>query len=110
MKKLVISMLLSLTSFQAIAGANIAFGKLKGIKIYEKEKLTKIYFEDDATHKSVEFCEGVATITHAIHDKAEIDRILSIALSAFAAGKKVRAYSTSSTCELDFIAIQETYF
>ena len=96
----------------SIGATDIAFGTIKGIKFYDYEgqKKTNIHFSDDATRKLVEGCDGVATITHALHSEESIKQLTSIALAAYAAGKKVRANSRADTCELDFLAIQESVF
>jgi len=103
---------LLIASSQAIAG-DIAHGTLKGVKVYDlpSTKVTKIYFNSDATHQDEASCQGVATITHSLHDESTAQKMLSIALSGYMAGKKVRAYSsTSGSCEVELISVQETYF
>ena len=103
--------ILCLISSSAFAG-DIAFGKLKGIKIYDyaNSKVTNLHFDDSATSKSVEGCNGVATITHSLHPEESTKQMMSIAIAAYMSGKKVRAASAGNTCELDFLAMQETYF
>ena len=104
--------LLALACSQVNAG-DIAHGTIKGIKVYDfsNDKTTKIYFDSNATHQDEAACQGVAVITHSLHDEATSQKMLSIALSGYMAGKKVRAYSKSSgSCEVDLISVQETYF
>lgn len=91
---------------------DIAFGEIKGIKVYDfpSSKVTKIYFADGAS-KLIEDCDGVAIITHALHEGSTRQVMTSIALAAYMAGKKVRAYSHSAgSCEIDLIAVQDSYF
>ena len=100
----------------ASADTNIAFGTLKGIKVYDfpapGSKVTKLYFADDATLKGIPECNGVATITHGSHDQKALNQFMSIALLAYSTGSKVRAFSLTATdtCELDFLALQEEEF
>ena len=91
---------------------NIAFGVLKAIKVYDQSanKVTKLYFSNDATYQNIPGCDLVANITHSQHSEEAINQFVSIALSAYASGKKVRAYSSNNTCEIDFLALQESYF
>lgn len=100
-----------LSSYRADA-ANIAFGFVTAIKVYDSSgnKLTKIHFASDATEQNVPGCNLVANITHSLHSETAIEQFVSIAMSAYIAGKKIRAYSFADTCEADFIAIQETFF
>ena len=78
---------------------------------YVDSKVTKLYFDSNATHQDEESCEGVANITHSLHSDATTQKMLSIALSGYMAGKKVRAYSKSSgSCEVELISLQEAYF
>lgn len=103
---------LCLCSNFALADAkDIAHGRLKGIKVYDQAtfKATKVYFDDQAKIFNSD-CEGVAIITHSKHSDKGLEQITSLALSAYMAGKKVRAFSLKGTCELDFLAIQESYF
>ena len=104
--------LLILTAAQVNAG-DIAHGTIKAIKVYDfpTNKTTKIYFDNNSTHKDEVECEGVAVITHSLHDPDATQKMLSIALSAYMAGKKVRAYSTANgSCEVELISLQEKYF
>ena len=104
-------MLVCLLSTSTFA-ADIAFGTLKGIKVYDyaNSKVTKLYFSDTATSKDVEGCNGVATITHSVRSPDSLNQIMSLATAAYISGKKVRANSSGDTCELDFLAIQESSF
>lgn len=61
-------------------------------------------------HLAVASCQGVADITPSQHAESTVQQMLSLAISAYMAGKKIRAYSSADTCEADFIAMQETYF
>ncbi len=93
--------------------ADIGHGTIKGVKVYDfsNSKVTKIYLNDDATRKTEASCNGVADITHSAHDEATAQKMLSIALSAYMAGKKVRVYSeVAGSCEVSLISVQDTYF
>lgn len=91
---------------------DIGFGTIKGIKVYDftNSKVTKIYLSANATNKDNIACDGIGEITHASRDTSTRKEMVSIALAAYAAGKKVRIYSETNSCEAEFIAIQETYF
>lgn len=94
-------------------GGDIAFGTLKGIKVYDYSsyKVTKLYFGSDATHLDESSCQGVADITHSLHDDKTLNQMVSVALAAYMSGKKVRAYSQGSgSCEADLVTVQNTYF
>ncbi|WP_298773431.1 hypothetical protein [uncultured Shewanella sp.] len=97
--------------FPAVAG-DIAFGTLKGIKVYDQsaKKATELHFADDASSQFIEACNGVGRITHSQHSEAALNQMTSLAIAAYMSGKKVRANSSGRTCELDFLAIQETSF
>ena len=93
--------------------ADIGHGTIKGVKVYDfsNSKVTRIYLNDNATHKTETSCEGVANITHSAHDEATAQKMLSVALSAYMAGKKVRIYSeVAGRCEVSLISVQESYF
>ena len=100
---------------------SVGFGKVVGIKIYDfkNENPIRIYLNVDSTASSWNnsncLIDGriVANISLPNHDEVAISRILSVALAAQMAGKKVRIHSESTSetdCEVDFIAIQETAF
>lgn len=110
MKTLLLSLFLS--SPLATAGNTIALGTLKGIKVYDysSSKVTKFYFSDESTSRDVSGCNGVANMTHSQRSETAINQIMSMALAAYMSGKKIRAYSSSDTCELDFMALQESIF
>jgi hypothetical protein len=109
MRKIIIC-LSFIFSLNASAGTDIGFGTIKGIKQYDSStKYIKVYFNSDAANVN-EDCNLEATITYSVHDEASVNRMLSIALSAYMAGKKVRINSSVDSCEADFIAIQESYF
>lgn len=96
----------------AAQAEDIAFGTIKGIKVYDfpDSKVTKIYFNSDAIHQS-EPCQGIGNITHSLHEDKTIKQMLSVALSAYMSGKKIRAYAKmDGSCEIDLIGVQDTYF
>ena len=93
--------------------ADIGHGTIKAIKVYDfsNSKMTKIYLNDDATRKTEASCNGIANITHSAHDEATAQKMLSIALSAYMAEKKVRIYSeVAGSCEVSLISVQDIYF
>jgi len=100
-----------LMSSYANAATDIAFGTLKAVKVYDfsNDKSIKLYFDDNSTYVNGD-CSLVAKITYSKHEKESIDRMLSIALSAQMAGRKVRVTSETATCEVDFIALQDARF
>lgn len=112
MKFLSLLLIFGFLSIGNAAADTIAFGKLKGIKTYDfsNSKVLKLYFTEDATLKQAEGCDGVATLTYSQHSEAFITQVTSIALTAYTTALKVRAYSSDDSCELDFLALQETNF
>jgi len=93
--------------------ADIGHGTIKGVKVYDfsNSKVTRVYLDDNATHKIEANCQGIADITHNAHDEATTQQMLSIALSAYMAGKKVRIYAeVTGSCEVSMISVQESYF
>ncbi|MEP0176634.1 MAG: hypothetical protein ABJH28_09260 [Paraglaciecola sp.] len=107
----ILSILFILFSFNVFSN-NIAFGTLKGIKVYDysSEKITKIYFSSDATNKDVPSCGGVVTLTHSLRSEQSLNTMIGIAMTAYVSGKKVRAFSSGDTCEADFLALQDSIF
>ncbi len=101
------------TISSAAFSGDIGLGTLKGVKVYDfpDDKVTRIYFNSDATHQDETSCQGVGIITRSLHDEATTQKMLSIALSGYMSGKKVRAYSLASgSCEIQLISVQDTYF
>lgn len=92
----------------------VAFGTLKGIKLYDfsGDKSIRIYFHSGATYVN-EACvhdgRPIAVINKVNHGFT-IDRMLSMLLSAQMAGKKVRVHAEGDDCEVGFIAIQDMLF
>ena len=110
-KSLLLGLVLSWSAANIYA-EDIAYGTIKGIKVYDfpNSKVTKIYFNSDATSQ-VEDCEGIAVITHSLHDEATRQSMTSVALAAYMSGKKVRAYSyTAGSCEASLVSVQDSYF
>lgn len=111
MKKglLLVALIMACLNVQA---ANIGFGLVKGVKVYDMDgdKSVVIYLDDGAERKEIAGCGGVGRVTIALHEKDVVDRITSVALAAYAAGKKVRLYSSQNTCEIDAVVMQESYF
>ena len=107
----VLSLVLSMSS----QAGEVAFGTVKGIKLYDfsGDKSIRVYFHSDATYVN-EACvhdgHPIAVINKVNHDEPTIDRMLSMLLSAQMAGQKVRVHAEGDDCEVDFIAIQDTLF
>jgi hypothetical protein len=99
--------------FSPVFAGDIAFGTIKGIKVYDfpNSKVTKIFFNADASHQTESNCAGIAHISEGAHSALAAQNMLSIALSAFMSGKKVRAYSAvTGSCEVGLISIQDSYY
>ncbi|RYV04099.1 hypothetical protein SOPP22_01475 [Shewanella sp. OPT22] len=99
-----------------VSAVDIAFGTIKGIKLYDfaNSKSIKVYFDSDSiiSNKSCMAESGliIGTIENNKHEPKTIDRMLSLLLMAQASKQKVRVYSNGNGCEIDFVAIQDTYF
>lgn len=109
-----ILLLLVFISPSLLAG-DIGFGQIDAIKQYDfnDTKLIKIYLNSNSQYKKTECLENerqMGTITLSKHDVAQMNRMLSLATAAYMADKKVRLYSESNSCEIDFISLQEVYF
>ncbi|WP_325892430.1 hypothetical protein [Grimontia sp. NTOU-MAR1] len=105
----------SLVFSMSLFAGDVAFGTLKGIKLYDfsNNKSIRIYFNADATKVNENCIHGgtaVAIISKVNHDEPTVNRMLSMLLSAQMSGKKVRIHSEGAGCEVDFVAVQETYF
>ena len=111
MKKILVLgvVIFGLVSINLSAG-NIGFGTIKAIKVYNfnNDKRTRIFFDDDATHLNAG-CANGAYIMHTPDNESFINKMMSVAISAYMANKKVRIYSNTSTCEADFISLEKTY-
>lgn len=115
LKHLIMSFILVASTSTFAAGGDIGLGTIKGIKVYNNTSLkyTKIYLNDNASHKTLQLCNGEGKITHKNYETEpeSLNQMISIALAAYMGGKKVRIYAADDlTCEITFIAIQETYF
>ncbi|QDO85866.1 hypothetical protein FM037_24665 [Shewanella psychropiezotolerans] len=112
MKLAVSYLFIALLGFSSLVEAgDIAFGTLKGVKVYgfANDQSIRLVFNSDATHLKSD-CNFVAKFTFSQHDEAFIDRVLSVALAAYMSGQKVRVHAVSDTCEGEFIAMQDSYF
>lgn len=112
--KVVLGFLLCATSFIAKADS-IGLGKVDGIKEYDFNTLKriKIYLEGSATIRNMDCQENGKTygfITTSKHDANTVNRMFSMATAAYFSGKKIRLFSESNTCEIDFLALQESEF
>lgn len=93
----------------------IAFGNIVAIKQYDmgSDKSIKIYLDSSSTHTNSMCAENgrfYGTITHSDHEEQTINRMFSLVTAALMAGKKIRLHSTSNSCEVDFVAIQDAVF
>lgn len=116
-KKLIFTLFFLITMLPTAfaAGANIGHGTVKAIKVYSNAspKFTKIYLNLDASNVDLPECNYAATITHNKYenDKAALNQMMSIVLSAYMANKKIRLWtSDDTTCEANMVSIQESYF
>ena len=112
--KIFLSFLVLITSFIA-KGDNIGLGKVDSIKEYDfnSNKSIKIYLETSATLINSACKENgrvYGTITTTMHDSDTINRMFSMTTAAYFSGKKIRLFSESNTCEIDFLALQESEF
>ncbi|KPZ73124.1 hypothetical protein AN944_00272 [Shewanella sp. P1-14-1] len=99
--------------YWTVNAADIAFGKVIGVKHYDfnNVKVIKVYFSKESTHQTTEMCNGVGTITQTKHSEQVVSQMQSIAMAGYLSGSKVRAYSESNdSCEIDLISLQERYF
>ncbi|WP_046004675.1 hypothetical protein [Pseudoalteromonas rubra] len=102
---------LVLSSFTSLAATDIGHGTLVGVKVYDfaNDKTIRLYFGSDVQHE-LPGCNKTATITYSQHSADKMDHFLSLALSAYMSGKKVRLTSASDTCEVSLISLQETRY
>lgn len=94
------------------APGNIALGYLKGVKIYDwaGTKEIRLYFSEDVSNTDIDGCNGVAIISESAHTSDTLDRMFTLAVTAYTAGRKIRAYSLKGTCEADFLSLQDSIF
>ncbi|MFT4747187.1 MAG: hypothetical protein ACI8XG_001265 [Congregibacter sp.] len=92
----------------ALAATDIGLGTIKAVKVYDLglDKSIKVIFNDDVTYENTA-CNKTASFTYSQHNKEFVDRALSLALSAYMSGKKVRITSEGTTCEGSLISLQE---
>lgn len=114
MKVIFVSFFLCIISLVAEAD-DIGLGKVAAIKEYDFNTLSavKIYLEASATVKNNNCQENGKTygfITISKHDANTVNRMFSMATAAYFSGKKIRIFSESNTCEIDFLALQESEF
>ena len=93
----------------------IAFGKIVAVKQYDmgSNKSIRIYLDSASTGTNSICSENgrfYGSITHSEHEEEVINRMFSLAMAAYMAGKKVRLHSSSNSCEVNFVAIQEAVF
>ncbi|MBQ4835745.1 MULTISPECIES: hypothetical protein [Pseudoalteromonas] len=102
-------------SLNVFAG-DIAFGKVVGTKVYDfsDNKSVKVYFEKGSTLGTSACKESerpFGVITYSKKTEASVNHMLSVILAAQMSGKKMRIFSKAdNSCEVDFVALQETYF
>lgn len=110
----VAAVLLLLVSVGSYAG-DIGFGTVEGVKIYDfsSDDSIRVYLSSTSTHVNENCIAGamiVGKISKASHEESVVDRMLSMLLAANMSGKKVRLHSETSSCEIDYVAIQESYY
>ncbi|WP_020412916.1 hypothetical protein [Microbulbifer variabilis] len=110
LKKFALFVALQSACVLATAG-DIAYGTLDAVKVYvfEGEKVTRLIFSEDSKAQIEPSCNRIAKITHSLHGE-DTEKLLSIALAGYMAGKKVRAHSyTEGSCEVGLLSLSETY-
>lgn len=114
MKLIILTTFFALLFLSSAAhSGDIAYGTIKGIKVYDfpNDKVTKIFFNSDATHQKEASCQATARITHSLHSEPTLQSMQSLALAAYMGNKKIRAYSKiNGSCEVELIAITDTFF
>jgi len=111
----ILLLFLSLIFVSSVNAADIGLGTIKAIKHYDfsNNKSIKIFLDSSSTSVNEACKEGAltaATITLSKHDEGTVNRMLSMALAAHMAGKKVRLNSSLDSCEANFIAIQDSVY
>ena len=115
MKKLILFVtIVALTPMLSYA-QDIGFGKVVAIKehAYSSGGYTKIYLSSTSQWKNVDCLENerpVAVIDHAHFETETVNRMVSLAMSAYISGKKLRLFSNKENCNADFVALQEERF
>ncbi|AOT07665.1 hypothetical protein [Pseudoalteromonas luteoviolacea] len=95
---------------------DIAFGKVVGTKVYSfnDNKSVKVYFElaaKSSTPGCKEQGKPFGIITYSKKTEASVSHMLSVILAAQISGKQIRIYSqTDNSCEIDLVALQESYY
>ncbi len=108
------AILLLFISLGSYAG-DIGFGTVEGVKVYDfsSDDSIRVYLNSASTHVNADCVAGamvVGKISKASHEEAVVDRMLSMLLAANMSGKKVRLHSETASCEIDFVAIQQSYY
>ncbi|MBW8183478.1 hypothetical protein [Shewanella nanhaiensis] len=94
---------------------SIGFGTVVGVKQYDlgENKTVTIYLSPNATSVN-ESCvnNGIVFghITPSKHDEATMNRMFSLATAAYMSDKRLRLHSNTNSCEVDFVALQESVF
>lgn len=114
MKVVFILLVIAIFSSTSKAGS-IGFGKVAGIKQYDfsSTQNIKVFLNSDATlidENCVEKQRAYGVISPSKHDPKIIDRMLSLITTAYVANKKIRLHSEESSCEVDFVSLQEDVF
>jgi hypothetical protein len=110
----VAAVLLLFISLGSYAG-DIGFGTVEGIKIYDfsNDESIRVFLSSTSTHVNADCIVGsmvVGKISKVKHDQSVIDRMMSMVLTANISEKKVRLHSATNSCEIDFVAIQKSYY
>jgi len=110
----VIAIFLLFISLGSYAG-DIGFGAVEGVKIYDfsNDESIRVFLSSTSTHVNADCIAGsmvVGKISKEKHEQSVVDRMMSMVLAANMSGKKVRLYSETASCEIDFVAIQKSYY
>ncbi len=112
--KIFIGAILTIFTLTSNAGS-IGFGEVVAVKIYDLSsfKGVKIYLDSSATHTDEDCTENgrvYRRVSLGQQNEATTNRIVSLATAAYMAGKKLRLHSDANSCEIDFVALQESVF
>ncbi|WP_444942956.1 hypothetical protein ACJJIK_12745 [Microbulbifer sp. ZKSA006] len=94
---------------------SIGFGQVIAVKQYDlgSNESVKIYLSENSTNVNTNCIENgnvYGVITPSSHDESTINRMFSLATAAYMSGKKLRLHSETDSCEVDFVAVQESVF
>lgn len=112
--KHLIGLALLITGTLCNAGS-IGFGQVVGIKQYDlgSNNSVRIFLSEDAINVNSGCRQNgyiYGEITPSNHSEATINRMFSLASAAYMSGRMVRLHSNTDSCEVDFVAVQESIF